>query len=161
MTVLIRLTRLWEHCRWADEKLIGALGETEDHTAARREYAHLLAAEEVWLSRLEGRPSRQPVWPDLTLAEMKALRSELADGYSRYLGALTEDDLERAVRYVNSAGSTFETPIGEILLHVWLHGQYHRGKVNLLLRQTGSDPAPVDYIGFVRGEPAAVTPVDR
>ena len=36
-----------------------------------------------------------------------------------------------------------------------LHGQYHRGKVNLLLRQGGHAPAPVDYVAFVRGVPAA------
>jgi hypothetical protein len=29
--------------------------------------------------------------------------------------------------------------------------------VNLLLRQSGAAPAPVDYIGFIRGFPAAVT----
>jgi hypothetical protein len=40
---------------------------------------------------------------------------------------------------------------------VVLHGQYHRGKVNLLLRQEGEQPAPTDYIAFVRGVPAAVT----
>jgi hypothetical protein len=40
-----------------------------------------------------------------------------------------------------------------------LHGQYHRGKINLLLRQSGAEPAPADYISYVRGVPAAVTPV--
>ena len=34
---------------------------------------------------------------------------------------------------------TFTTPLGEILLHVALHGQYHRGKINLLLRILGRD----------------------
>jgi uncharacterized damage-inducible protein DinB len=38
-----------------------------------------------------------------------------------------------------------------------LHGQYHRGKINLLLRQAGLAPAPVDFISFVRGVPAATT----
>lgn len=36
-----------------------------------------------------------------------------------------------------------------------MHGQYHRGKVNLLLRQADRTPAPTDYIAFVRGVPAA------
>jgi uncharacterized damage-inducible protein DinB len=49
------------------------------------------------------------------------------------------------------------TPVGDILLQVALHGQYHRGKVNLLLRDAALPPAPVDFISFARGVPAATT----
>jgi uncharacterized damage-inducible protein DinB len=65
----------------------------------------------------------------------------------------------RGIGYTNSAGRSFVTPVGDILLHVALHGQYHRGKVNLLLRQAELEPAPVDFIGFVRGVPAATASV--
>ena len=34
-------------------------------------------------------------------------------------------------------------------------GQYHRGKINLLLRQQQATPIPVDCIAFLRGSPAA------
>ena len=47
------------------------------------------------------------------------------------------------------------------LLHVPLHGQYHRGKINLLLRQAGRQPAPTDYITFVRGVSAATEEAAR
>ena len=43
------------------------------------------------------------------------------------------------------------------MMHVALHGQYHRGKVNLLLRQEGLPPVPPDFIAWVRGVPAATT----
>lgn len=49
----------------------------------------------------------------------------------------------------------FTNATGDILLHVVLHAQYHRGKVNLLLRQTGGEAAPADFIAFMRGVPAA------
>jgi uncharacterized damage-inducible protein DinB len=38
---------------------------------------------------------------------------------------------------------------------VALHGAYHRGQIAQLLRQNGAQPAATDYIGFVRGVPAA------
>ena len=38
-----------------------------------------------------------------------------------------------------------------------VHGQYHRGKVNLLLRQEGMSPVPGDFIAYVRGAPAATS----
>jgi uncharacterized damage-inducible protein DinB len=91
--------------------------------------------------------------------EVASFRETVAAGYDAYLAALAADTLGDRVPYVNSAGAAFETPIGEILLHVALHGQYHRGKINLLLRQSSAEPAPTDYIAFTRGAPAARTPV--
>jgi uncharacterized damage-inducible protein DinB len=58
---------------------------------------------------------------------------------------------------VNSAGQSFETPVSDMLLQVALHGQYHRGKINLMLRQAHLPPTPTDYIAFARGVPAATT----
>jgi uncharacterized damage-inducible protein DinB len=81
----------------------------------------------------------------------------IQDGYGAYLAALRDEDVERPVSYTNTKGQPFETPIGDILLHVALHSQYHRGKVNLLLRQSNAAPSPVDFISFVRGVPAATT----
>lgn len=156
MTALTHLRRLWRHAAWADLELLRALERVPDPgDALLREYAHVVGAEAVWLARLEETTPPVPVWPTLTLAEAAALGREVAAGYERYLDRLTEERLGATVRYTNSAGQTFENEIGDVLLHVALHGQYHRGKLNLLLRQEGAEPAPTDYIGFVRGVPAA------
>lgn len=157
ISALDQIRRLFVHNNWADAELVTAV---RDHhgTEAWREYSHILGAEEVWLSRLEGRPSSSVVWPVLTVAEADALRQSLIVGYDAYLSGLTNERLEEVVSYKTSAGQPFATTIGDILLHVALHGQYHRGKVNLLLRQSESVPAPTDFISFVRGVPAAVTP---
>jgi uncharacterized damage-inducible protein DinB len=56
---------------------------------------------------------------------------------------------------VNSAGQAFTSTVEDILLHVCLHGQYHRGQVALLLREAGAAPATTDYIAFARGAPTA------
>jgi uncharacterized damage-inducible protein DinB len=156
MSDLEQLRRLWEHAAWADLRLLDALqAAPEPPPAAIREYAHVLGAAEVWLARLEQREPRAAVWPEATLADAAALGDAVRAGYARYLAQLAADDLPRAVAYTNSAGQHFATAAGDILLQVALHGQYHRGKVNLLLRQAGLEPAPADYISFVRGVPAA------
>jgi uncharacterized damage-inducible protein DinB len=160
MDALELVRRSVAHSAWADDLLFDALRDKPSLTAAWREYAHVLGAGEVWLARLEGRPSRVPVWPTLTLGEADALRRALAAGYERFLKDLEPRLLDRRVEYTNSAGQTFQTPVADILLQVVLHGQYHRGKINLLLRQGGYDPAPADYIAFARGVPAAVTRVE-
>ena len=65
--------------------------------------------------------------------------------------------MEAPVAYTTSAGKSFANTVKDILLHVAMHAQYHRGKINLLLRQAGLEPAPADYIAFIRGAPAART----
>ena len=147
------------HSAWADAKLFAALENTPQHTTAWREYNHVLGAAEVWLARLERRAASVGVWPVLGLDQADALREAVAKGYERFTSGLDSGALADVVEYTNSAGQTFHTAIGDILLHVALHGQYHRGKINLLLRQNATEPAPADYISFVRGVPAAVTPV--
>ena len=156
MSAAEQIRRLWEHAAWADQRLLDALrAAPEPPAAALREYAHVLGAAEVWLARLEQRAPRAAVWPEAPLADAAALGEHVRDGYARYLSRLQDDDLPRAVAYTNSAGQHFATPAGDMLLHVALHGQYHRGRVNLLLRQAGLDPAPSDFIAFARGVPAA------
>ena len=153
------LRRLLDHARWADRLLLDALKGTPDAPApAWKELAHVVGAAELWLARLERRPARTGVWPELPAVGVEALAEHVHDGYAAYLSRLTEGGLGELCAYTNSAGRPFETPVGEILLHVALHGQYHRGKVNVLLRQAGLAPAPTDYIAFVRGVPAATTP---
>jgi len=150
--------RLWAHAVWADALLLDALEAGGDALpTAWHEYAHVLGAEAVWLARLEERQAPVAVWPVVTPGEIAKLRSDNAAGYEAYLARATDESLQRGVEYRNSAGQTFCTPPLDVLAHVALHGQYHRGKINLLLRQAGAEPAPVDFISYVRGVPAAVT----
>lgn len=156
--MLTELRHLRDHLAWADDAVLRELaGATTMPADAAREFAHVLGSEEAWLARLEQRAARMSIWPDLRLPELQQFALVVQRGYADHLESLTEADLHRVVTYQNSAGISFETTVRDILHHVFLHAQYHRGKVNLLLRQAGLTPAPVDYIGFIRGFPAAVT----
>lgn len=158
--MLTELRHLSDHMAWADDALLDAIASAPTLPMdAARELAHVLGSEENWLARLESRPPHARIWPDETLQGLLQLAADVQAGFARYLDTLTEADLHRRVSYTNSAGILFDNPVRDILHHVFLHAQYHRGKVNLLLRQAGVAPAPVDYIGFIRGFPAAVTPV--
>ena len=151
------IRRVFDHLTWADTTMVAAVGGEESPAAAARELSHVLGAQENWLARLEEREATLPIWPDLPRTDLTPTMNRIQRGYARYLSALRDEDLTRLVAYTNSQGRSFETAIGDILLHVALHSQYHRGKVNLMLRQSNVTPAPVDFIGFVRGVPAAKT----
>jgi uncharacterized damage-inducible protein DinB len=156
MTRLALIRQLWDHSAWADDELIRALtGPQGAPEPAWREYAHTLGAAEVWLSRLQARERRVAVWPSLSPQECAALKTQLASEYAALLAQLSEEELDRPVSYETTDGRAFTNSVGEILTHAAMHGQYHRGKVNLLLRQEQMTPAPVDLIAFLRGAPTA------
>lgn len=150
------LARLAAHLAWADAEVLRSLREAVDPDSAVVElFGHVLGAEAVWLARLETRPSEVAVWPSLSLDECEALSRRSADALATLVAELSVADLARNITYINSAGMQFTSTIEDILLHVCMHGAYHRGQIARALRQAGQIPAPTDYIGFVRGAPAA------
>jgi uncharacterized damage-inducible protein DinB len=160
MDSMATIRNLWEHALWADARVLEAL-PADAAPEAWREFAHILGAEETWLARLEGRTPRTAVWPDAAPGEVRASMQATHAAYRAYLAALEDPDLAAPVSYTNSAGQPFTSSVADILLQAALHGQYHRGKVSLLLRQGGRAPAPVDFIAFVRGAPAATEATSR
>jgi uncharacterized damage-inducible protein DinB len=157
--MLNEFRRLRDHLAWADHRLLAAMQAPDVPTEAIREMAHVVGADEIWLARLNDRAAAVPVWPETDLAGLEAMMSATHAEFQRYLVSLTEPGLSRIVSYTNSAGDSFSNSVQDILRHVLMHAHYHRGKVNLLLKQAGITPAPVDYIFFLRGTPAAVTRV--
>ena len=153
------IKRIWSHAFWADEELLKSLtsltSSDDAPSEAIREFAHIVGVEEVWLSRLEYRSPSLAVWPTVDLFDLEGLVRQIHGRWRSYLARLQPPDLLNSVTYTNSAGLRFDNQVGDILNHAALHGQYHRGKVNLMLREAGLEPAPVDYIAFVRGAPAA------
>jgi uncharacterized damage-inducible protein DinB len=118
---------------------------------AMRLFSHILNAEQVWLTRLQGRDSSHlPIWADKELGECERLVELNREGYAAYLAGIGDGDLDRPLIYKKSQGTEYTTPIREILTHVALHGQYHRGQINQLLRADGQEPAVLDFILFVR-----------
>jgi uncharacterized damage-inducible protein DinB len=150
------LRKLVDHLVWADTRVLEGLRTTAGSDPRALElYAHVLGAEHVWLSRISGKPTTVAVWPMLTLDGCARLAAENVAALRRLLADATPEWLTREVTYTNSAGRTYDSKIDDILLHVALHGTYHRGQVALIVRMAGGIPAPTDYIAFVRGDPAA------
>ncbi len=150
------LHRLFEHMYWADDLALRAIRAAgPEAVTSRAVFAHILGAEHVWLARLEGRPATVAVWPELSVDDCDRLASQLQQSYRQFLERLDDTALSSIVHYRNSAGTAFDSRIDDILMHVAVHGAYHRGQVALSLRQEGAGPNPTDYIAFIRGAPTA------
>ncbi|MEO6210313.1 MAG: DinB family protein [Gemmatimonadaceae bacterium] len=157
-----QLGKLLDHLEWADRRVLDSLRAMVHPDARALDlYAHILGAEHTWLSRILEREPREKIWPQLSLSAAAALAAENATALRALVAVNGGEQLQRRVAYTNSGGLPFESTVEDMLLQVVLHGCYHRGQVAMIVRGAGAEPAPTDYIAFVRGVPAAVTAPPR
>jgi uncharacterized damage-inducible protein DinB len=143
------LEGLFSHNSWAHDELAAELGRLPPDAETMRLFAHIVAAEHLWLSRIDGVKARVAVWPALSLDETVALEKENRPRFRELLRRPDDSRLQR-IHYRNSAGNEFDNTVGEILTHVAMHGHYHRGQIARVMRAAGREPVYTDYIGFVR-----------
>ena len=146
------MLRMMEHMHWANGEILDVVEKTGvDDPDMLRLLRHMAIAEQVWLIRLNGGSSRNlQLWKAGNAAEIVALMRANDQGYRNYLAQLTETDLDENVTYTNQQGTPFEMPVRDILIHVALHGQYHRGQFNRMLVSGKKQPVVFDFIAFAR-----------
>ncbi len=140
--------------RWnvlANIRMIDAIAPEGNNDALVELLSHILAAEHIWLLRIEGFDTRtREVWPLLALTECRERCLENNAIVMRYLANAEEEDLARIVTYSNTKDEAFSNSVADILTHVTHHSTYHRAQINSRLRALGAAPAIVDYISFAR-----------
>ena len=145
------LRRLFSYDEWANREVLGVLSQNQPAAiGSRKLLAHIIAAEWVWLDRLEGRPQSTPVWPDLNLEECRQHTDRLPRLWEDYLDRLSPAQLSSTISYKNTKGEGWTSVIEDVLLHVTTHSAYHRGQIAANLRAAGLQPAYTDYIHGVR-----------
>jgi uncharacterized damage-inducible protein DinB len=151
MDTVQHYTRLFAYDAWANQEVLANLRKAPTPPARARKYiAHILAAERLWLERLEQREEKLPVWPEFTIEECQKQAAELAALWKNHLAANSEADLAQSIRYKNSKGESWNSRKDDVLMHVITHSAYHRGQIAADMRAAGLTPAYTDFIHGVR-----------
>lgn len=113
--------------------------------------AHMLGAQQVWLSRFSGNPlTRVPNLDDFPdLMSWITAWEEMAAGLEAFLAGLTDEQLAADLTWSNTRGDTFTRPLWQPLLHMVNHTTYHRGQIVSLLRQMGYTAPSTDLIYYL------------
>ena len=150
--------QLIEIKRWADRGLYEVAGRhlealsAEDAFLLLRVLDHIHAVDRIFQTHLQGHPhgfkaARSEVTPEFaTLAKSAA---EVDDWYAAYVAGLSAKDLDQPVDFVFTSGKPARMRRGEILLHVCLHGTYHRGNAGALLQLRGIAPSRDSITDFL------------
>lgn len=144
--------RMLQHNHWANAEVLRGLARLpRDLPAARALLAHIIAAELLWLHRIGVVSERPAVWPEWSLGQCEERLAMLPPEWDRVLASLVAPASgDREVAYTNSKGERFHSRVEDIVLHVLLHGSYHRGQVALRVRDAGGEPVYTDFIHAVR-----------
>ena len=141
--------RLFAYDDWANREVIANLRTLDPNAAApaMRLLGHIIGAQWLWLCRLRSKEQKMAIWPELTLdaaeKELDDLRRAWRDIWNRAIQG-------RSIEYRNSRGERWTSMVNDVLMHVVMHGTYHRGQIATLVRQSGNTPAYTDFIQATR-----------
>lgn len=143
--------RMFAFDHWATAASLAAVAPHADQVPRSLAWLnHILGAKRIWLARVVGEPPPFGVNPTFSAAALAGELDVAKDGWSRFLDTQTDADLTRVIHYQSLKGDPFQSPLGDILAHLPVHGQHHRGQVNADLRAAGLPPPAIDFIHAAR-----------
>ena len=151
MNLTEHLRHQFSYDAWANREVLSAMQAHGGGDARSLQLlSHILAAERLWMERLEQQPQSTRVWPERDLAQCEAETAEMGRLWTAYLAAITDGTLAQTIPYKNSKGEPWQSTVGDILTHVVMHSAYHRGQIASHMREQGQTPAYTDFIHGVR-----------
>ena len=144
--------KLLSYDRHTNLQILDAIIAANKPEKAVQTMAHLLAAQQIWLSRCEGRPATNiPLWPNWEVVQFKYLIEENSANWAAYLNKLKEKDFDNIIAYQSLKGDPFINQLTDILSHLFNHGTHHRAQIGQYLKQAGTAQLPItDYIFYIR-----------
>ena len=153
MTDPTTLHFLWRYMAHADQEIARAAATVPDDAYRRDQHisfgsiekllAHCIAAQSVWLQRLNGIDIPYKDVPPPPRHELAQHWANLHHQILTFAAAQTPASLSEPISFHNRAGHAHTAPRGALMLHVADHATYHRGQLNSMIKLAGGTPTPV------------------
>jgi uncharacterized damage-inducible protein DinB len=147
-----QLRRLVAYNQWADERILTAIDSLspEELAAPREAYfgsiagnlRHTLISQRGWLARWRG---ETPRFDETIAVPWREAYRPTHEAFRAFVGALSDADAERVVRYTDLRGNARELKLAHAITHLVNHGTAHRAETGLLLERLGRSPGDLDY----------------
>ena len=144
--------------RWADRGLHDAVRQSFDKLSPEEAFImlrvldHIHVVDRIFQHHLQGLPHTFQAARSEEMPPLAALADNARDvdnWYAAYVGGLSPAEFEQPVDFVFTSGKPARMTRGQIILHVCLHGTYHRGNAGAVLQLKGLTPsrdAITDYL---------------
>ncbi|WP_295768660.1 DinB family protein [uncultured Mucilaginibacter sp.] len=133
-------------------QMLDLLFQSNEPDKAVKLTAHILGAQQVWLSRCrKDDAAGLTVWPDWQAVQLKYIMEENHTQWINYIENLSTEDFEKPITYTTTKGVQYTNKLIDILTHVINHGTHHRAQVGQELKKAGIKELPsTDYIFYTR-----------
>jgi len=145
-------TQLFNYDHHTNHLLLASIIAADSRPEAVKLMAHVLGAQQVWLSRCADDLSiGNVIWPDWQTDQLGQIIDGNHQAWVNYLNTLSENDFEKIISYKTSKGIPYQNKLVDILTHAINHGTHHRAQMGQLLKFAGAETLPpTDYILYVR-----------
>ncbi len=151
------LKSLYAYKAWANQELFALLAKLppereEALNGCIRTLNHIYVVDRIFRSHLGGEPRPFDATNTRDLPSLAQLHEDAAATdawYQRYVAALPEADLTEVLSFTFTDGDAGRMSREEMLLHVVVHGGYHRGNVGQMLKAIAVNPPRDLYTKFL------------
>ena len=161
MSKLELIRALYDYNEYANNRVLEAAARLSGERFAEKQGAsfdsvegnlgHVVAAQMAWLQRWTTGGNTQPTTQLGAISGLEEIRRAYERSHAdlrRFLGSLTEEQLEGVLAYTDSRGNAFERVLWQLMVHVANHGSYHRAETAMALTAMGENPGDLDYVYF-------------
>lgn len=156
-----QVRELFDYNAWADRRMFDAVAQlpTEQYMRDLKSsfggihgtLAHIVGAEQLWLSRWRGVPASLLKGSDVgSLAGLRKIWDGVEADRTAFLRGLTDQTLDSPITIRPTGGGEFVHTLLQTLQHTVDHSSYHRGQIVTMLRQLGVKPPSAGLMGFYR-----------
>jgi uncharacterized damage-inducible protein DinB len=105
---------------------------------------HIHVVDRIFQQHLRGLPHTFQAPRSAAVPELRTLADsaqEVDAWYESYVNGLSSEDFEEPLDFFFTSGKRARMRRGEIILHVCMHGNYHRGNAGAVLQLKGLTPS--------------------
>jgi uncharacterized damage-inducible protein DinB len=144
---------LWDYMIHADQQMLTAAATLTDQAyhqeqgislgSVEKLLDHVIAAQEAWIDRLEGRDLPFPAFVGGPPAQLTPRWNQIHARLQNFASRQTPDSLQNTVTGRTRLGVQFQLPVWQCMLHLADHSTYHRGQLNSMIKRAGGTPSEV------------------
>jgi len=156
MDQISTLERVFSYKAKANNEILAAMRQFDDASPAReiaiRVISHTYAVDRIFAANLTGaehgytsaNPSHAP-----SLEELSEAIKTSDQWYIDYISLLDEAQLSESIDFTFTDGLPGRMSREEVLIHVTVHGEYHRGQISLIMMQSSITPPSDGFTSYL------------
>lgn len=156
MDKVTTLERVFNYKAKANDEILAAMRQFDDASPAReiaiRVFNHTYAVDRIFAANLRraehGHSSPNPS-PAPSLEELSEAIKTSDQWYMDYVSHLDEVQLAERIDFTFTDGLPGRMSREEMLMHVTVHGEYHRGQISVIMMQNSITPPGDGFTSFL------------